>query len=176
MKNTIVKDFVMPIAVLTAICLVISGALALTNDITAPLIEKISRENTEKACIAALPTADGFEPVELADAPDTVEEIYKATNGAGYVFTLVTKGYGGDMKIVCSIDADGKIVSTQLLEHSETQGIGSRAGTAENTDQYKGKDANLEGVETLTGATKSTKPFKEAISDAFTAYNMVKEG
>ena len=176
MKSSVKKDFVMPIAVLTIICLVIAGALALTNDVTAPLIEKISQEATQKACIEALPTADGFEQIQLADAPATVKEIYKATNGAGYVFTLVTRGYGGQMKIVCSIDAEGKIVSVQLLEHSETQGIGSRAGTPENTDQYKGKDANLEGVETLTGATKSTKPFKAAVADAFTAYNMLKEG
>lgn len=176
MKSSVKKDFVMPIAVLTIICLVIAGALALTNDVTAPLIEKISAENTAKACREALPAADSFDLVELPDAPGTVKEIYKATNGAGYVFTLVTRGYGGQMKIICSIDAEGKIVSTQLLEHSETQGIGSRAGTPENTDQYKGKDASLEGVETLTGATKSTKPFKAAVADAFTAYNMLKEG
>ena len=177
MKNTIVKDFVMPIAVLTVICLVISGALALTNNITAPIIEETSRINAENARKAALPAADSFEQLTLPDdAPVTVKEAYKATNGAGYVFTLVTKGFGGNMKIVFSIDADGKIVSTQLLEHSETQGIGSRAATPENTDQYKGKDANLENVETLSGATKTTAPFKAAIQDAFIAYNMVKEG
>ena len=176
MKTTIVKDFVMPIAVLTAICLVISGALALTNQVTAPIIEETARINAENARKAALPAADGFEQLTLEGAPETVAEAYQATNGAGYVFTLITRGFGGNMKIVCSIDAEGKIVSTQLLEHSETQGIGSRAATAENTDQYIGKDANLEGVETLTGATKTTAPFKAAIADAFTAYNMVKEG
>ena len=49
MKNSIVKDFVMPIAVLTVICLVISAALAMTNMVTAPIIEETSRRNAEAA-------------------------------------------------------------------------------------------------------------------------------
>lgn len=178
MKNTIVKDFVMPIAVLTAICLVISGALALTNKVTARIIEETARINAENARKEALPAADGFDKLTLEEGtPETVEEAYKATNGAGYVFTLVTKGYGGKMKIMCSIDAEGKIVSVQLLEHSETQGIGSKQAKPENTDLYKGKDATtLADVPLIANATKTSKPFKAAIADAFIAYNMIKEG
>ena len=176
MKNSIVKDFVMPIAVLTVICLVISGALALTNSATAPIIEETSRKNAEAARKEVLPAADSFEQLTLEGAPATVKEAYKAANGAGYVFSMTAKGYGGKMKIVCGIDAEGKIVATKLLEHAETQGMGSRAATAENTDQYVGKDAALEGVDTLTGATVTTTAFKGAIADAFVAYNLGKEG
>lgn len=176
MKNSIVKDFVMPIAVLTAICLVISGALALTNSATAPIIEETARKNAEAARLEVLPTATGFEEVKLESAPATVKEVYKATNGVGYVFSLTTKGYGGNFKIVCSIDAEGKIVATKLLEHSETQGMGSKAGNADYSDQYIGKDASLEGVNTITGATVTTSAYQRAIADAFVAYNMVKEG
>ena len=176
MKNSIVKDFVMPIAVLTAICLVISGALALTNSATAPIIEETSRRNAEAARLEVLPTADGFEQLTLEGAPSTVKEAFKATNGVGYVFSLTTKGYGGTIKIVCSIDAEGKIVNTKLLEHSETQGMGSKAGDEPYRSQYVGKDASLEGVNTITGATITSSAYQAAIADAFTAYNMVKEG
>ena len=176
MKNSIVKDFVMPIAVLTAICLVISGALALTNSATAPIIEETSRRNAEAARLEVLPTADGFEQLTLEGAPATVKEAFKATNGVGYVFSLTTKGYGGTIKIVCSIDAEGKIVNTKLLEHSETQGMGSKAGDEAYKSQFVGKDASLEGVNTITGATITSRAYQAAIADAFTAYNMVKEG
>lgn len=176
MKNSIVKDFVMPIAVLTVICLVISGALAMTNMVTAPIIEETSRRNAEAARKEVLPAADTFEELTLEGAPATVKEAFKAANGAGYVFSMTTKGYGGNFKVVCGIDADGKIVATKLVEHSETQGMGSKAGDEPYKSQYIGKDENLEGVETITGATITTSAYQAAIADAFTAYNMVKEG
>lgn len=176
MKNSIVKDFVMPIAVLTVICLVISGALALTNSATAPVIAAANAQREEQARKEVLPTADSFTQLTLEGAPSTVKEAYKAVNGVGYVFSLTTKGYGGDLNIVCGIDAEGKIVLTKLLPHNETQGMGSKAGDEPYASQYIGKDASLEGVETITGATITTAAYQAAISDAFTAYNMVKEG
>ena len=169
------NDFVKPILVLTLICLVISAALAFTNQKTAPIIAEAERVKAEQARKEVLPDADSFTLMELNDLPATVTEVYKANNGVGYVFMLKTKGYGGEIKLICGIDNDGKITDTNTLSQSETKGLGTKITLPFFRDQFKGKDSALEGVDTITGATISSKPYINAIKDAFTAYEAAKE-
>ena len=174
MKN-VGQDFVKPILVLTLICLVISAALAFTNEKTAPIIAEAERVKAEQARIEVLPEADSFTLMELTGLPSTVTEVYKADNGAGYVFMLTTKGYGGAIKLICGIDKDGKITDTNTLSQSETKGLGTRITQPEFRSQFNGKDASLEGVATISGATISSRPYINAIKDAFTAFEIAKE-
>ena len=169
------SDFVKPILVLTLICLVISAALAFTNQKTAPIIAEAERVKAEQARKEVMPDADSFTQLTLENLPATVKEVYKADNGVGYVFMLTTKGYGGDIKIICGIDKDGKITETNTLSQSETKGLGTKITLPLFRDQFKGKDSTLEGVDTITGATISSRPYVNAIKDAFTALEVAKE-
>ena len=170
-----VNGFVMCLIVLTAICLVISAALAFTNEITAPIIEAgaVDRENNARSEV--LPEADEFELVELSGAPETIDSVYKSLNDAGYVFTVTVKGYGGDMQIMCGIDNEGLITCCKTMSHSETAGLGAKTAESEYKDQYIGCDETLSSVQAISGATISSKAYEGAVRDAFTAYNMIKE-
>ena len=172
MKN-VKADFVMPIVVLMLICLVMSGLLAATNFITEPIISAGDAQRAEQARIDALPAADGFTKLDYT-APEgsTVSEVYEATNGAGYVFMLKTTGYGakGSLQIICSIDADGKIVNTATLAHDETPGLGTKVTEAAFAGQFSGVDASMSGVDTISGATISSSAYVRAIADAFAAF------
>ncbi|MBR5490113.1 MAG: FMN-binding protein [Oscillospiraceae bacterium] len=172
MKN-VKADFVMPIVVLMLICLVMSGLLAATNFITEPIISAGDAQRAEQARIDALPAADGFTKLDYT-APEgsTVSEVYEATNGAGYVFMLKTTGYGakGSLQIICSIDADGKIVNTATLGHDETPGLGTKVTEAAFAGQFSGVDASMSGVDTISGATISSSAYVRAIADAFAAF------
>lgn len=169
------KDFVMPIVVLTVICLVVSAALAFTNDKTAPIIEETARKTAEQARIEMLPEADSFTELKAADLPASVTEAYSADNGAGFVFMLKTKGYGGVISLICGMDADGVITDCKVLDHSETKGLGSKITGDGFRDQFKGADSTLDGVEIITGASISSGAYINAIKDAFAAYEIVKE-
>ena len=83
----------MPVFVLVAICVVISAALAATNSLTAPIIEAAERSAATAAQREMLPDADGFTAIETSGLPQSVTEIYRADNGAGYVATVSAKGY-----------------------------------------------------------------------------------
>ena len=171
------KDIVKPIAVLAGICLVVTALLAYINMVTSPIITKAEEEAAAKARAEVLTEADDFEKLD-AKLPEGVTEAYKAKNGAGYVFMLSTKGYGGEIKLICGIKADGTIEQTKTLSHSETSGIGSKVVDNESPyrSQYEGKTAdNYDGVDALTGATISSKAYKKAIAAAFEAYEAVKE-
>ena len=169
------KDFVMPIVVLTVICLVVSAALAFTNAKTAPIIEETERRIAEAARVEMLPETDSFTEIKAEGLPASVAEVYKADNGAGFVFMLETKGYGGVISIICGMDADGVITDCKVLTHSETKGLGSKITGDDFRDQFPGKDSALEGVETITGASISSGAYVSAIKDAFTAYELIKE-
>ena len=177
-KGSAMTDFVAPIGVLLLICIVASALLAYTNSITAPIIEAAAEEAAEQARIAVMPEADGFEQLQVEGLPETVTGVYKATNGVGYVFMLTADGYGGrdTLNMTCGIDSEGKITATQVLSHEETVGLGSKIAGEDFQSQFVGKDAGLEGVDTIGGATFSSNYFIGAIQDAFTAYDMVKEG
>ena len=168
------KDILKPILVLMLICLVITAALAVTNEKTAPIIEQTKKAQAEAAQKEVLPDADSFTQLELTGLPSTVTAVYKANNGSGYVFMLTAKGYGGDMNLICGIDAEGKIVACKTLAHSETQGLGSKTTESKFRDQFSGKDASLDGVATISGATISSKAYIGVIKDAFTAYETAK--
>ena len=177
MKSSVKADFVMPIVVLMLICLVMSGLLAGTNFITADIIAAGDAQRAEQARIEALPAADGFELLDAAlPEGSTVTEVYKATNGAGYVFMLETTGYGakGSLQIICSIDADGKIVDTNTLAHDETPGLGTKITEEAFRSQFPGKDAAMEGVDTISGATITSSAYVNAIADVFTVYDSIK--
>lgn len=171
------KDIIKPIAVLAGICLAVTALLAYINMITAPVIAKAEEETKLAAMSEVLTEADSFEKLER-ELPEGVTEAYKAKNDAGYVFMLSTKGYGGQIKLVCGIKADGSIEQTKTLSHAETSGIGSKVvdNASDYRKNYQGKTAeNYDSVDAVTGATISSKAYKKAIAAAFEAYKTVKE-
>ena len=170
------NEIIKPVLVLVCICLVVTALLAYINSVTSPIIAKAEQKKTEQAMSEVLADADGFEKLEIENLPDRVTEVYTANNGSGYVFMLTTKGYGGDMKLICGMDANGVIEQCKTLSHAETSGLGSKTAEDPYRNQYSGKsDDTLSEVDAITGATISSTAYKNAIEDAFKAYDMVKE-
>ena len=161
-----------PIVVLSVICVVITGALALTNDITKPIIEEATRVAQENARKELLPEADGFTRVEGIDLAN-VADVYVANNGVGAVVTSTAKGYGGTMTVMVGFTADGTIRQIKVTEQAETKGIGSKvAGDPAFWTRYEGVKAELPvEVDALSGATISSKALSAAVNSAVEAYN-----
>ena len=150
---------------------------------------KVRAANFEEVCLGynkeeaeaeaqheVLTEADAFEEITGVALPKEVTKAVKATNGAGYVFSVTVKGYGGDIKLTCGIKSDGTIEATKTIEHSETSGIGSRV-VGKDSDyrhNYEGKTAETyESVDALSGATISSKAYKSALKAAFEAYDIL---
>ena len=171
------KEIVKPIAVLAAICLVVTALLAYINSVTSPIIAKAEKEAAEKAQQDVLKEANGFEEITDIAKPDGVTKMVKATNGAGYVFTVESKGYGGKMELICGIKADGSLESVQTLTHNETGTVGGEKvvnNSCSYRENFVGKTAdNYDKVDTVASATISSNAYKKAIGNAFSAYEAV---
>ena len=167
-----------PIVVLSLICVVVTGALAATNEVTAPIIEEatIAAENAARAEV--LPEADSFSPVEGITV-EGVSAVYTADNGAGATITASAKGYGGDVVVMVGINADGDITAIEVTEQKETQGIGSKVvGDPEYLARYNGLSAAEplvlnEDVDAITSSTVSSTAVINAVNAAITAYNQI---
>jgi len=169
----------MSLLVLTLICLFVSGALAFMDSVTSPEITSAAAERAQTAMIGIIPDATGFEPVDpggFSGIPATVREIYKTTNDTGYIFIAAVNGFSGDITVICGITSDGRIISSSTLSHTETKGIGTILEQESFLGPFSGLDNKLEGIDTVTGATISTRAYIHAINDIFTAFEIVTRG
>jgi len=166
------KDFVLPVIVLALICLIMSGALAFVNNVTHPVITQAAAERAEQAMRDIIPGADGFVALSREGLSASIKEAYGTTNNTGYIFIVTTPAYGGEMTIICGIDPNGLIIKSLTLAHTETKGISDPVFNMQ--PDYIGKDKNLDGIDAISGATITSVAYKNAVLDAFTAFEIVK--
>ena len=167
-----------PIVVLCVICIVVTGALAATNGMTAPIIEAATLAAQEATRTELLPDAQGFEKVEGIDVAN-VSDVYRTTNDVGVVITSSAKGYGGDVVVMTAITPDGNIKQIKVTEQYETKGIGSNVvSTPSYWERYEGVSAGQalvlnQDIDAYSGATISSKAVLSAVNSAIEAYNQI---
>lgn len=174
------KTLIKSIVVLTTICIVISAALAVVNSFTAPIIEAAAASRETASRQQALPEASEFELLPLENLPASITSAYLGKNASGepvgYVFTAGNRGFDGTILVMTAIDTEGKIVRVVTLDvTSETATLGGLTAKESYTSMYTGKDAALDGVDAISGATITSKAYEQCVLDAFEAYS-VKEG
>ena len=161
------KNNVKNLIVFVCICTVITLLLATTNFITAPVIEKNAAASANKALLEVMPEGKGFETVDISTLtlPSTVTEVYKETSGQGYVVKLVTSGYGSNMVLMCGVTTAGVVTGAVCLSSNETLSKEKTYG-----ENFTDKDAaGVEAVDVISGATKTTEAYKNAVKDALNA-------
>jgi electron transport complex protein RnfG len=160
------KKYIKSIGALTVICAVMAIILAITNSITAPIIEKNEAAAANEALLVVMPDGEGFEPVDISayELPSTVTAAYKESAG-GCVVQLLTSGYGPNMVIMCGVNAEGAVTGAVCLSSGETLGYEKTYG-----ENMVGKTAeDIDTVDTISGATLTTTGYKNAVKDAINA-------
>ena len=161
------KSNIKNLLIFVCICTVITLLLATTNFITAPIIEKNQNASANQSLVEVMPNGKNFEKMDISDLtlPATVTEVYKETEGRGYVIRLLTAGYGTDMVIMCGVSSDGVVTGALCLSSNETLGKEKTYGA-----DFANKDAaGVDATDIITGATKTTEAYKNAVKDALNA-------
>ncbi|MBO2517094.1 MAG: hypothetical protein CW338_07485 [Clostridiales bacterium] len=155
--------------VLTIICVVAAGCLAVTNGIT----EGIIAENGQKAEIATrqklLPSAAVF---ELNEENGVYTGKDSAGNPVGYVTTVKETGFGGEIEVTVAADPNGIIqgISVGGNNFSETAGLGAKSKDPAFQEQFKDKTAPValskDGgeIDAITSATITSKAVIRAVN------------
>lgn len=172
------KEVLKPAAILFVICVLVSAALAGTNLLTRDRIAEAQAKKAEESRMVVLPGAESFEERNGHYAG------MAGGQPVGYVFETEGKGYGGTVKVMTGISAEGEITGVIVLEHGETPGLGANAEKADFRDQYKQPVANNVGgirvvkyqtpgegeIEAMTGATITSTAVTNAVNQAILAY------
>ncbi len=184
MKKFSIGDILKPTIVLAVICIVTSALLAYTNSLTAPVIDALAVETELNTRKLVLEQADEFVDETLGDVAYCTG---KSADGStvGYVFTTSAKGYGGDVKIMVGVNADGTVAGVQTLELSETPGLGMNAQKPGFLEQFIGKTLGVavnkntpaeNEIKALTGATITSKAVTAAVNTALEYYAEITGG
>lgn len=180
------KQIILPTVALFIICLIATTLLALANNITEPIIEKNSAEAEAASRMEVLENAAKFEDRQ-ANGVSYAVGLDENGQQVGMIFTAVSKSYGGDLVVMTGVDNDGKITGIQILQISDTAGLGMKAQTDSFKDQFKGlvsgvkvaknsADSKNNEILALTGATITSNAVTEAVNEALENYNAVNGG
>lgn len=145
------KDAIVISLKLFVITAVAALCLAFVNNITTPIIEKNAEKTKTEALKTVLSDADEFAKIDdiekLSENGADVEEVYQAKKNSevvGYVVTAVShEGYGGDVKVMVGVDKELKVTKIEILESSETAGLGANASQPKFAGQFEGQGGGL---------------------------------
>ena len=175
------KELVMPAVVLTAICLIVAVLLSATDLITRDRIAQQELLAAETARSEVLPAASSFEELPLSEEiiQTGVESLFAGSGGEGYVVSVISKGYGGDMSIMVGLDAEYRVTGIKILSSDETPGLGKKTENESFLSQYignsgsftvvKGTASGESEISAVTGATISSRAVTEAVNNAIAA-------
>ena len=159
------------------IALMLAGVYQLTKDaIAAHKAEKI--QNAIGAIFADSTSTEGIVPA----GHKQVLSAYVVTKDdtiIGHCYTVSANGFGGAVELMVGIDTAGKICGVEVIEHSETKGIGSNVLTGSYLSRYNGKYGSLAlgaDVDAYTGATVTSKAVLSAVNAALAAHTAQSEG
>ncbi len=168
------KDVVKIAAILFVVCGLAAGGLSFVNLATKDRIAAFAEEERVAAFKRIFPAAESFSERPPAEVDGDVTEWDAVAGGVtvGRVQLLKPLGYSGAIRLVYGVDVSGALTGVQVLEHTETPGLGAKITTAAWTDQFKGKtrdEVALEkdggAIDAIAAATISSRAVTRAIHD-----------
>lgn len=172
------------IASVVVTCAVAAAGLSVTYAATKDRIAEQERIAVERALAHVLgDAADGAQFTEVdeetlaaareAAGETPVEAVFRAASSAGELagwgVRVSPRGYGGPMSMVVGLDRDGKVVGVTVVTHRETPGLGDKViASAEYLGRFVGLEsaqieAGAKGVDTVIGATKSSRGVRRGV-------------
>ena len=123
---------------LFAVTAVTGLILGVVEHYTSQAIARVEAEARNAAFRIVMPAAQDFATFELKE-DDFVADVQKGTdaNGlAGWCMTVNSKGYGGEVNFIVGITKDGNVKAINILNHSETPGLGAKSTEPEFYEQF----------------------------------------
>ena len=172
-----------------------SAGVGAVNMITAEPIAQAEQAAKVEALKVVLPPFDQTVPEALTidDMPITVYTATKGGQVAGYAVESMTKnGFAGAISMMVGFTPEGEVVNVNVLEQTETPGLGTKMADEGNVLLASVKGRKLESkklvdgklavtkdggdVDALTAATISSRAYVDAINRAWMAYKIVATG
>lgn len=137
------------------------GVLSLVNDLTEDTIAAAQLEKERENLVKIYPNGEFIQKTEEVIDIDGLEDLFEV-KGQGYVYKIVSNGYGGEITYLVGLDNDANITGFAVINHSETAGFGDVIEKDSYADMLVGKSATA-ALDTMSGATVSGKAVNSGI-------------
>lgn len=146
--------------VLFTITLIAGLLLAVTNDLTKPVIAQQAIADAEKSRAAVLPEAEEF-TLLTQPGDGSIDWCYEgkaAGQTVGYVAQATVSGFGGPIEIIVGVNSQGQITGINVggSAFGETAGLGAKTKDADFRDQFAGKTTPLRVIKAGESAADDT--------------------
>ena len=164
---------------LLAVTAVTGIILGVVEHFTSQAIRQVELAAKNEAFKNVMPIAQTFEAIDKAES-DSVIDIVQAKDGdnvVGWCMTVETKSYGGPLQFIAGITKDGGVKAINILNHSDTPGLGARATEPEFYGQFtdkttlplkvvKGAAGNPDEIAAISGATITSNAVTDGVNAA----------
>lgn len=152
---------------LFAVTAVTGLILGFVQHFTSIAISRAELEAKNAAFRNVMPDGKTFNAVEVKAGDEFITDIQKAENDSGLVgwcMSVSSKGYGGPVNFIVGITKNGTVKAINILNHSETPGLGAKSTEPEFYGQFndksqlplkvvKGAAENPDEITAISGAT-----------------------
>lgn len=169
------KDNIMPSVVLTIICIAASLLLVFAHELTK---ENIAEQKQIRFNSSVQSLFGETESTLLDDnfGEDSVQAIAVTPDGKTAV-QVITDGYSkGGINVLIGIDENGVLSGIEFVSLGETPGLGSKVrDNSDFREQFYGTSETDVPLDSISGATFSSKGMKKAVDTALKVYTENKE-
>ena len=152
-----------------------AAALAWVNGITKDAIAENRLAKTRQALVEVLPGAENMAVID--NGSGIVKAVYAPSADSpvqGWAVEVAPgSGFGGEIRMMVGIDANGKVTGISIITHAETPGLGAVADAATPAGEsfrgsFVGDSGNLtlNDIDALSGATITSKAVLEGVNAA----------
>lgn len=169
------KENIMPSIVLTIICIVASLLLVFVHELTKENIAE-QKQIRFSSSVASLFGQTDSTLLDDNFGEDSVKAIAVTPDGKTAV-QVVADGYSKDgINVLIGIDENGELSGIEFVSLGETPGLGSKVrDNADFREQFYGQSETDVPLDSISGATFSSKGMKKAVDTALKVYTENKE-
>jgi len=166
-KKLDLKEILFPTLSLFLICFVMTGALAIVNEITKDRIAA-----SEKG-VADLAREEIFPGARFVDNGAYFTAMDQNGTHIGYCVESEAQGYGGVIKVMTALTLEGGVLRVRVLScDGETPGLGQKIKGEGFLAQFIGGKDAVE-VDSIASATYSSQGVADAVNVALEIYREV---
>lgn len=150
------------------------GALAYANQITAPIIAENNEKLEKEVLLTMYPdaTESDFELIDFTGDSTTIKKVYRYNDLL--IFNMEVSGYKDGTTFLVAINVNDKTIDNYYaISNGDTKGLGSKVMDDDFRNSLLDKDSDGE-LDTISGATVSSRPVVEGINEASTYVDELK--
>ena len=182
--NSYVKKALHLGGTLFAVTAVTGLILGVVQHFTSQAIARVEQEARNAAFRIVMPAGENFQTYELKE-DEFVADVQKGTDANGLVgwcLTINSKGYGGIVNFIVGVTKEGTVKAINILNHSETPGLGAKSTEPEFYTQFNDKDtlplkvvkgtaSGADEISAISGATITSNAVTSGVNAAVEYWN-----